>query len=531
MKPKVINVLKIVTSEEMQSLDRRTIEELGIPGMVLMENAGRAVYERIIRRIDTDKSVIVLAGRGNNGGDGFVVARHLFNNGYKVKIFLMAKKEDLKGDALLNCLIAEKIGLSIREILSDSDLPLLTSELYMGDLLIDGLLGTGIKGGARGLIAEVIKIVNASGKTVIAIDTPSGLDCTTGHVEGPCIKATETVTFCLPKRGMFIFPGGLYVGNLVVADISIPKDFWENNENLYTHLITSEMIRENLPVRELDAHKGNCGRVLILAGSPGFTGAAALAGESSIRTGAGLVTVAVPESLNDIMEVKLTEVMTRPLPETPDKTISMKAFDIISRINADSMAIGPGLSVEKETGELVRKLISTSTVPLVIDADGLNLLSEDISVLEKRTCPVILTPHPGEMARLTGLTLKEIKADPVRVAGDFARKWNVYIILKFARSVIATPDGHIYFNPTGNPGMATGGSGDVLTGIVSSFLARQTPLYACLCGTFLHGLCGSLACKDIGEEALIAGDLIDYIPEAFRYIKSGCNPVEWIVYM
>jgi NAD(P)H-hydrate epimerase len=526
----VVNLLKIVTSEEMQSLDKRTIEELGIPGMVLMENAGRAVYERIIRRIDRNNCVIILAGRGNNGGDGFVVARHLFNNGYKVKIFLMAKKEDLKCDALLNCLVAEKIGLSIKEILSDHDVRLLSSELDRGDLLVDGLLGTGIKGGARGLIAEVIKIVNNTGKTVIAIDTPSGLDCTTGHVEGPCIKAAETVTFCLPKRGMFIFPGGLYVGNLVVADISIPGDFWEKDENLYTHLITSEMIRENLPVRELDSHKGNCGRVLVMAGSPGLTGAAALAGESSLRTGAGLVTVAVPESLNHIMEIKLTEVMTKPLPETPGKTISMKAFDIISGINADSMAIGPGLSAEKETGELVRKLISTSNIPLVIDADGLNLLSEDISVLSKHACPIILTPHPGEMARLTGLTLKEIKADPVIVAREFSMKWNVYIILKFARSIIATPDGHIYFNPTGNPGMATGGSGDVLTGIVSSFLARLTPLYACLCGTFLHGLCGSLASKDIGEESLIAGDLIDYIPDAFSKLKLENNPVDWIVY-
>ncbi|MEQ8170341.1 MAG: NAD(P)H-hydrate dehydratase [Candidatus Eremiobacterota bacterium] len=526
------NLLKIVTSEEMQSLDRKTINELGIPGMVLMENAGRAVYERIIRRINRDSYVIILAGRGNNGGDGFVIARHLFNNGYKVRIFLIAKKEDLKGDALTNCFIAEKIDVPVKEIFSENELPFLSFEIDKGDLIVDGLLGTGIKGGARGLIAEVINIVNNTGKPVIAIDTPSGLDCTTGRVEGPCIKATETVTFCLPKRGMFIFPGGLYVGNLVVADISIPQDFWKKDKNLWTYLITSDMIRDNLPVRELDAYKGTCGRVLIVAGSPGFTGAAALSGESSLRTGAGLVTVAIPESLNDIMEIKLTEVMTKPLPETSAGTISLKAFDIISVISADAMAIGPGLSTDKETGELVRKLISLSELPLVIDADGLNLLSEDISVLEHRNYPVIITPHPGEMARLTGLTLTEIKADPVRIAAEFARKWNVYIILKFARSIIATPDGHIYFNPTGTPGMATGGSGDVLTGMVTSFLAQGlSPLYACLCGTYLHGLSGSLACKDLGEESLIAGDLIDYIPDAFGVIKSGCEPVEWISYM
>ncbi len=526
-------MLKIVTSEEMQSLDRKTINELGIPGMVLMENAGRAVYERIISRINRDSYVVILAGRGNNGGDGFVVARHLFNKGYKkVRIFLIAKKEDLKGDALTNCLIAEKIDIPVKEIFSEKDLPFLSFEIGKGELIVDGLLGTGIKGGARGLTGEVIKIVNTTGKPVIAIDTPSGLDCTTGHVEGPCIKATETVTFCLPKRGMFIFPGGLYVGKLAVADISIPQDFWRKDKNLCTHLITSGMVRDNLPVRELDAYKGTCGRVLIVAGSPGFTGAAALSGESSLRTGAGLVTVAIPQCLNDIMEVKLTEVMTKPLPETSAGTISLKAFDIISAISADAMAIGPGLSTEKETGEFVRKLISLSELPVVIDADGLNLLSEDISVLEHRNYPVILTPHPGEMARLTGLTLQEIKADPVRIASEFAGKWNVYIILKFARSIIATPDGHIYFNPTGNPGMATGGSGDVLTGIVTSFLAQGlSPLHACLCGTFIHGLSGSLACKDIGEESLIAGDLIDYIPDAFGVIKSGREPVEWIFYM
>jgi len=526
----VITLLKIVTSEEMQSLDKKTIEELKIPGMVLMENAGRAVYERVISRATKNKTILLLAGRGNNGGDAFVVARHLFNKGYKVLIFLMAKKDDLKGDALSNCLIAEKIGIKIKEILTEEEVLSLKTEIEKVDLVVDGLLGTGIRGGARGLIGKVIELINSIKKPVIAIDTPSGLDCTTGHVEGPCIKAVETVTFCLPKRGMFIFPGGRYVGHLVIADISIPVDYWMNNEKFSTYLITPDILKEHLPVREVDFHKGNSGRVLILAGSPGFTGAAAMAGVSCLRTGAGLVTVALPESLNPVMAGKLTEVMTKSLTETSDHTVSPDALPVLQNFPCDCMAIGPGLSQQKETGELVRKLVSTSGVPLVIDADGLNALSIDTSVILDAKSTVILTPHPGEMARLTGFALKEIKADPVTISREYAIKWKVYIILKFARTIIATPDGKIYINPTGNPGMATGGSGDVLTGMVSSFIAQGlSPLYACLAGVFLHGLCGDLACKDKGEEALIAGDLIDYIPEAFRKLKySEENLIDWL---
>jgi len=530
-------MIKIVSSDEMRLLDKMTIESLGIPGMVLMENAGRAVYSRIVKILQNDyeKSILILAGRGNNGGDAFVVGRHLYNKGYNLQIFFTGDRNKLSGDALENFLIAEKLGVPIKELSGEEELPLLNSEILQAHIIVDGLLGTGIKGAARGLTARVIECVNNSNRPVIAIDTPSGLDCSSGMVEGPCIKAMETVTFGLPKRGMFISPGRRYTGKLVIADISIPRTFWRDNDNFSTFLTTPDILKKHFPSRELDCHKGNCGKLLIIAGSPGYTGAAALASLASLKTGAGLVTLGIPAGINPILEAKVTEVMTRPLPETKEGTLSPEAFEYIQKMDFDALALGPGISLNSATSDFVINLVSSVTSPMVIDADGLSALSRNPGILLKAKAPVILTPHPGEMARLTSLDIKKIKREPLEIARDFARKWNVFIVLKFASTIIATPDGNIYVNPTGNPGMASGGSGDVLTGMIGSFLAQGvSPLYSCLLGTFLHGLAGDLASLEIEEEAMIAGDLIDYISPALKKLKEyfpGENFIKWIVEM
>jgi hydroxyethylthiazole kinase-like uncharacterized protein yjeF len=516
--------MKIVTAKEMRNIDYQTINEIGIPGVVLMENAGLGVVQAIERDFPLQTfSIAIFAGKGNNGGDGLVIARYLVRKGYKAIIYLLAEPDKFIGDALINLRIAQNIGLNIEYILSDEQLNEKKGIISQNNLIIDAIFGTGLSGPVRGFASNVIDYLNSTGIPIVAVDLPSGLDSDTGKVEGSCIKAVMTVTIALPKRGLLLYPGAKFVGKLEIADIGIPQSVIDS-QNISIALIQSPCALKLLPERPRDGHKGLFGRVLIIAGSVGLTGASAMASLSALRVGAGLVTLGTPESLNPIMEVKLTEAMTLPLPETSYQTLSIKAYDrIMQMVNGtDVVAIGPGLSRNPETIELVQKLCKDINIPKVIDADGLNALAEDKSCLWELGKQTVLTPHPGEMARLIGKTISDVQSDRINIAIDFAKEYGVILVLKGVPTVIAEPNGEAYLNATGNPGMASGGTGDVLTGTIAGFLAQGLDAKSsAILGVYIHGLAGDLASIDKGEAGLIAGDLIGFLPKAISLTLSN----------
>lgn len=530
--------MKLVTGKQMAAIDRYAIEKMGVPGLDLMERAGQAVFESFCRMPETPKKITVVCGKGNNGGDGFVVARLLEARGIPVSVFLVGEREAVKGDARTNLERAAERGIPIHEI---QDQPVgaqcvepllkrLTDELASSDGIVDALFGTGIQGAVRGLAAQVIERINDSARPVVAVDLPSGVDADTGNVAGPCVRAHHTVTFGLPRVGHAFYPGKAYCGALEIADIGFPPKAVEAVVGVQCFEPSLEWINRDevaaiLPCRAPDAHKGDCGQVVVIAGSVGLTGAAALTSEAALRTGSGLVTLGVPESLNDILEVKLTEVMTRPLPEVrKPRCLSLRAVGEIRRLieRADCVAIGPGLGTHRETVELVGRIVGAATIPLIIDADGLNALSKNPTPLKTTASDVVITPHPGELSRLTGGTIADIRRDPIRAAVEAATEFGVTVVHKGAPAVIATKTGQVYVNATGNAGMATGGSGDVLTGIIASLIGQGLPPEAAAwSGVFLHGLAGDLARDQKGEPGMIAGDIVACIPGALRKIREA----------
>lgn len=524
--------MKLLTAAQMRAVDEQAMTSIGIPGMVLMENAGHRAAQVALNLLQElgGRKAGILAGKGNNGGDGFVVARYLYNRGYKVKIFLVASPGELRGDAATNFRICQQLGVDIVEV-DERYLSKLRLSLSLCDLLVDALLGTGITGAPRGLMAPVIETVNTVRKPVLAIDVPSGLNADTGEVAGPCVQATATVTMAAPKVGLFLYPGASRVGRLFVADIGIPRQLLEKAGS--GKLLSGEEAMKLLPARPPDGHKGTFGHVLIVAGSVGMTGAAALAGRAALRSGAGLVSIAVPASLNDIMETKVTEAMTIPLPETDGRALSLEAFSPLCEHmeRASALVVGPGLSRNPSTGRLVAAILAEASCPVVLDADGLNLVA-GTDHLRQRTatsCDLIITPHPGEMARLLGCSTAEVQARRIESACQAASLFQCVVILKGANSVIAAPDGRFWINPTGNSGMATGGSGDVLSGVLGAWLAqRLKPLAAARLAVYLHGLAGDIAVRQRGEVALVAGDLVESLPEALKTVLMGKIKDRWV---
>ena len=509
--------MKVATAEQMQELDRKAIESYRIPGIVLMENAGRGATDVIFNTFPDlqKKKIVIVAGKGNNGGDGFVIARHLLNHGISVKVFLLSDPKGLRGDAETNFHIFHRMKGEVISVPSSKDYQKVRKDLEKVDLLIDGIFGTGLDAEVRGYYREVIDHLNTLQKPIIAIDIPSGLDANTGKPLGTAIRASLTVTFGLPKVGHLVVPGLDYVGRLKVIDIGIPKNLVEE-EKIQTHLLEHEEIKKMLSMsRRPDTHKGDYGHLLVIAGSVGKTGAAAMACEAALRVGAGLVTLAIPKSLNTIMEVKLTEVMTEPLPETPKQTLSLRAFNPILRLceNKKAVIIGPGIGTFKETQSLILKLIKTLDIPIILDADGLNALATQPKILPAANRSLILTPHPGEMARLIRSTAKEVQEDRIGVTRNFSQSQHVYLVLKGYRTLVATPKGDIFINPTGNPGMASGGTGDVLTGMMGGLICQGFDILPSLqISVFLHGLAGDEMAREIGEKSLVATDIIKKIP-------------------
>jgi NAD(P)H-hydrate epimerase len=512
----------LVTANEMQEMDQKAIHSFGIPGLVLMENAGRGSVRVLLSKIDRKKTqkIAVLAGRGNNGGDGFVMARYLLEKGFKVAVFLLAPKEAVKGDAKVNMQLFEKLcdrssEAALVEIKTEAEFKTNRSRILHHDLFIDAVLGTGLNADLRGLIRDAVELMNSSGKPVFSVDIPSGLNADTGKPMGKAVKAFATATFAFAKAGHILYPGNLHTGELSIIDIGIPK-FIADEKKIRLSLLEKQEIAALFPPRPFDSHKGSFGHLLVIAGSTGKTGAPALCANAAMRCGTGLVTLGVAESLNPALEPLVLEPMTHPLPENEKGFLSENCLkDILALLKGkQALAIGPGLGTRKGTAKLVQKLVEQSPVPLVLDADAVNCLAEHPESLKKKSRPAILTPHPGEMARLCRLSTPDVQADRIGLARKFASEWDVILILKGARTVIALPDGKAFINPTGNPGMASGGMGDVLTGMVSGFLAQGfSPEAASLAGVYIHGLCADVLSKQKGAFGFLARDMIKAIPE------------------
>lgn len=510
--------MKVATAQQMQALDRKTIGEIGIPGIVLMENAGRGAattFVSFFSEVQRKKTVIV-CGRGNNGGDGFVVARYLRNWNLSVKVLLLCHPEALQGDARTNYEIFFRMGGEILACPDQEAFEKSKSILWEADLLVDAIFGTGLHAEVSGFYRELIDQLNGLGKPVMAIDIPSGLDANTGRPLGAAVRASLTVTFGLPKVGHLIPPGPEYTGKLRVIDIGIPP-FIVDQEAITVSLLEEREIRDGLALpRPPNSHKGDYGHLLVLAGSVGKTGAAAMACQAALRMGAGLVTLGIPESLNPIMEVKLTEVMTEPLPETPHKTLSLRALTPILRLceKKSAVIIGPGIGTVEETQSLVIKLLRTLDLPIILDADGLTALASHKGSFPSPKHPLVLTPHPGEMARLCRVTTKQVQEDRLGVARQYAQSQGVFLALKGYRTLIATPSGEVFINPTGNPGMASGGTGDVLTGMIGGLICQRFDILRSVqAAVFLHGLAGDRVAREKGEKSLIAMDLVERIPD------------------
>ena len=515
--------MKVVTAEQMRVLDRRAIEERGIPGLELMERAGQAVAEAASRIAAShpDRPIVIICGGGNNGGDGLVAARLLAEMGRGVRVLLATGRKELKGDAATNLARLEESGLVPTEVREAETVRPACDEAA---LVVDALLGTGLSGELRGPAPEVIQAINEAHRPVLAVDIPSGLHADSGQPLGCAVMAQETITMGLPKLGLFMSPGADYAGQVTVADIGLPSDLVGESEAV-AELIEPEWVRLLLPSRRRTAHKGDFGQVLVIAGSVGMTGAAYLCAEGALRVGAGLVRVGCPDSLNDILEVKLTEAMTFPLPETYERTLDTRALALIlelaERVSVVA-AIGPGLSRHPDTALLVQRLVGRMDKPMVIDADGLNALAETPTLLESDHAPVVLTPHPREMERLMGVSAGEVQASRAQFAQMAANRFQSVIILKGAYTLVAEPGRPLAINPTGNPGMASGGTGDVLTGVVAGLIAQGLlPFEAACVGAYGHGLAGDLASARVGEASLVAGGVVAALPEALRRIAEG----------
>ena len=517
----------LVTSEQMSSIDRRTIHDFGISAYSLMERAGFAVAQTAIQMIGAmaGRRVEILCGKGNNGGDGFVVGRLLSMQGADVRCILLADRDAVEGAARTHMDLAEHGGVRICAISSPDEIDLLPGT----DLIVDAILGTGLKGPPSGLPSEAISRVNNHSAPVLSVDMPSGFlpgmgpPEALGREDRRCVVADRTVTIGLMKMEMATYPGRDWAGQVDVADIGFPAEAIEA-EALWLSVPSLREMAMVLPGRRQDAHKGDLGRVAIVAGSPGMTGAACLAAQATMRSGAGMAIVGTPESLMDIMSTKLTEVMVRGLNETDMHTVSTRAIPQIQKLThwGDVLAIGPGLSRDRETAELVRQVVGESEVPMVVDADGLNAFEGFSGLLAERKSVAVLTPHIQELARLTGAAAVDISRDRVGSARSAAVDMGVTIVLKGAGTVVASPDGKVSMNPNGNPGMATAGSGDVLTGVIAGLMAQgMDTRAAAILGVYIHGLSGDIAADAVGQHSVIAGDLVLHLPTAIRRVAKG----------
>lgn len=516
--------MRILNASQMREADRRTIQDIGIASLVLMENAGRqvvAAMESLYPDL-AERRIAVVCGKGNNGGDGFVVARTLQQRGFDVSVFVVGSLAEIEGDARINLNILGNIGQTVVEVADETAWELHGAEIAQHDLIVDALFGTGLSTPLTGFLETVVADLNESGVPIVAIDLPSGMSADTPDLIGDCIEAAVTVTLGAPKLPLVLPPAETKAGEVVIADIGIPGGVIDELDGPQIELLTREQMRALLPPRAVDAHKGDFGRVLVVAGSMGKTGAAVLCGQGALRAGAGLVTVASPRSCQPIIAAHGSEYMTEGLEETGEGGVAASAIDQVIEMNPDVIVAGPGLGQDEDVKAFVRQLVDAYEGPLFLDADALNAFADDPSLLVGREDrDLIITPHPGEMARLVGCSVEDLQANRIGIATDFAKRHQLTVVLKGYRTLIVTPDEKVFVNPTGCAGMATGGTGDVLAGMLAAILAQLLDAEAaCRLAVYLHGSAGELADADNGEVSMTAGDLVDHIGDAILEMTS-----------
>ncbi|HET9481810.1 MAG TPA: NAD(P)H-hydrate dehydratase [Candidatus Polarisedimenticolia bacterium] len=525
--------MKILTSGQMRRIDERTESRHGISSETLMDNAGRGVAETLLALYPSLAAMrpVIVCGKGNNGGDGISAARHLRSRGVRVRVVLLSEKSALAGPAARHLERAEREGVVVEEAPTQEAWTAAAAGLSDHGLIVDALLGTGLKNAARGAAARAIADINAASAEVVALDIPSGLSGDGAGIPGPAVSANHTIALACPKLPHVFHPAAALCGRLHLVEIGIPAEAVEA-EGGVLNLITESEIASLMPMREPDCHKGDCGRLLVVGGSAGKAGAGALVSLAALRSGAGLVTAATAVSAQPILAGHLMEMMTEPLEETPSGAVSRAAAPRVRELleSADVLALGPGLTAGEETAALVREIVAEAAIPVVLDADGINAFAGRPEALRGDQRLLILTPHPGEMARLLSgrggrrITAADVQADRIGLARSFATEHSCYVVLKGHNTVVADPSGQVWINPTGNPGMATAGCGDVLTGVVAALLGQGlSPLEACLLGVYAHGIAADLASADVGEVSLMARDIIEYLSEAFQRLERAAS--------
>ncbi|MCW3490572.1 NAD(P)H-hydrate dehydratase [Dethiobacter alkaliphilus] len=504
--------MDIVTAAQMQEIDRRAIEEYKIPGVVLMENAGLCLVEAI-NRLGCGPRIVVVAGKGNNGGDGFVVARHLSPH-KNLTVWTTADTSEYRGDALINLNILHKLEIPCTNLRQDHALAALEAELAAADLVVDALLGTGVTREVDSFYADIIRLINKAPAPVLAVDIPSGISADTGQVLGEAVQADFTVTFALPKRGLLLFPGAGHAGRLEIADIGIPRPLLTGHG---LAMLTKEQVASAMPGRSANTHKGTFGSALLIAGSRGMSGAATLSARAALRGGCGLVYAATPQSVQPMVASQVAEAITLPLPENEGGRLHASALPLLRERwqSCRSLAVGPGLAEDEETLWLLATILAECPLPVVLDAGALNLLAKKPQLMDGRKAPVILTPHPGEAARLLDTTVSQVESHRLQAARELCTAYRSTVVLKGAHTLVAT-ENEAFLNVTGNSGMASAGSGDVLTGLLVSLLAQGMSTQKAACAAvYLHGLAADLAVENISKAALVAGDIIDHISLAY----------------
>lgn len=505
--------MKACYAHQMREMYSRAVSEAKIPGVILMENAAIACVDELFNTFSDmmSKTVAVFCGKGNNGGDGLAIARHLYNRGVDVAVYYVCGV-DYAGDALTNYEITESLDIHT-EIIEDAEGYDFVVRAY--DIVVDAIFGTGIRGAIRGVAAEIIGVINQDAKYVLSVDISSGIDSDSGEVCGICIKADKTVTFAAYKVGMFMYPGADYTGEIVVADISMPK-YISNDDRYGINVTDAEFVRNIFPKRKNNSHKGDYGKLLIIAGSAGMSGAAYLSSQAAMLSGCGLVTLAVPDCINSALESKTTEVMTLPLPSS-EGHLSFTATDkILEKISSfDAILIGPGLGTSDDILLILEAVLRNSSVPVIIDADAINSISKNTDLIKKCSCDLLFTPHAMEMSRLTGLEISYIEENRLDVCSEFSEEYGATVILKGHHTIVTSSDAVQYINITGNPGLAGGGSGDVLAGVTAALAARGISVgEAAAAAVYIHGLAGDIAAEKYGMESTSAQKVLDMLPVA-----------------
>ena len=513
--------MKVSRVEEIRNLDRRATEEYGIGEEILMENAGGASYFVILKEFGVGgKRFVVFCGVGNNGGDGFVIARKLHSMGGDVKVFLLGDRNKMKGAAKTNFDIISRMPIEIRDVESIEQT---NEDVCHCDAIVDAIFGTGLVREPSGIYGAAIELINESGKKVFSIDIPSGVNGDTGEVMGTAVKSDYTISYGLPKIGNMLYPGFGLCGKLYVSHISFPPSLYDADS---IKVRVNDLVE--LPERAKDTHKGSYGRALFISGSSSYLGAPYFSALSFLKAGGGLSYLATPKSISPFLASKGSEVVFAPQMETDSGSLALESKEELLEFSrsVDMVILGPGVSLNSETQELVRELAKRIEVPLLIDGDGLTAIAAEVELIRGRKAPTILTPHSGEMSRITKMGVSEVNKDRVNVLQKTARELNAIVVLKGAHSLVGCPDEKVYINTSGNPGMATAGSGDALTGAIAAMYGMGLPIEeATRVGVFMHGFSGDLAAADKGEDGITAQDIVDYLPDALKYYRENFEEI------